>query len=98
MLSPVPRRQVQITSIYKYIHHEAFLDIYLFGIIVVFGVFCFLGLVWWIIVIDPCIRFFGGCLTIKCKIQDPRSIEKMYLKGTFVVDWGSIRGPGDPLL
>ena len=39
------------------IHHEAFLDIYIFGIIVVFGVLCFLGLVWWI-VIDPCIRFF----------------------------------------
>ena len=42
------------------IHHEAFLDIYLFGIILVFGVFCFLGLVWWI-VIDPCIRqVFSG--------------------------------------
>jgi len=34
------------------------MDIYLFGIIVVFGVLCFLGLVWWI-VIDPCIRFFA---------------------------------------
>ena len=48
-----------------YIHHEAILDIYLFGIIVVFGVLCFLGLVWWI-VIDPCTRFFG-CLTLNVR-------------------------------
>jgi len=32
-----------------YIHHEAILDIYLFGIIVVFGVLCLLELVWWIV-------------------------------------------------
>ena len=50
-----------------YIHHEAILDIYLFGIIVVFGVLCFLGLVWWI-VIDPCIRFFR-MPHLKCKIR-----------------------------
>ena len=50
-----------------YIHHEAILDIYIFGIIVVFGVLCFLGLVWWI-VIDPCIRFFR-MPHLKCKIR-----------------------------
>ena len=32
-----------------YIHHEAILDIYLFGIIVLFGVLCLLELVWWIV-------------------------------------------------
>ena len=44
------------------------MDIYLFGIIVVFGVLCFLGLVWWI-VIDGMRSVWTPHL--KCKIQDP---------------------------
>ena len=59
-----PRFELDI-SLTIYITRQLW-TIYLFGIIVVFGVLCFLGLVWWI-VIDPCIRFSGECLTLNVR-------------------------------
>lgn len=67
-----------------YIHHEAFLDIYLFGIIVVFGVLCFLGLVWWI-VIDPCIPFSDASpYYLNESYESPRENETVYEPGATI--------------
>ena len=71
-----------------YIHHEAILDIYLFGIIVVFGVLCFLGLVWWI-VIDPCIRFFFRMPHLKCKIRSDQYFSACMAEGLVKGPWSA---------